>query len=257
MKLTKKRATLLLCSVAVAAIAGSAIARPVHRPSRQGRRRRRRLTPTRDERNPYAGSRSRPQRRHERSPPSRRIKPGAVRAPRRNRIRTRPMAGSPAIRWCRKRANISAPIRPAVAACGAAPSWTWCSSAPVTVAAAISRSAIRTMAAGFRPQVGAIAVMGRRGGGHVGVVSGVDANGNPIIVSGNHNHTVAESVYPRSRISAYVMPELTRRQDIAKKPRPAERRGACFFVSRAGTLPLHFRVTGAFVCKFPRKPFYR
>lgn len=56
------------------------------------------------------------------------------------------------------------------------------------------------------PEVGAIAVMGRRGGGHVGVVSGIDANGNPIIVSGNHNHTVAESVYPRSRIIAYVEP---------------------------------------------------
>ena len=56
------------------------------------------------------------------------------------------------------------------------------------------------------PQVGAIAVMGRRGGGHVGVVSGVDPNGNPIIVSGNHNRTVAESVYPRGRIIAYVMP---------------------------------------------------
>ena len=51
-------------------------------------------------------------------------------------------------------------------------------------------------------QVGAIAVMH----GHVGVVSGVDANGNPIIVSGNHNHTVAESVYPRRRIVAYVLP---------------------------------------------------
>jgi uncharacterized protein (TIGR02594 family) len=56
------------------------------------------------------------------------------------------------------------------------------------------------------PEVGAIAVMGRRGGGHVGVVSGIDPNGNPIIVSGNHNHTVAESVYPASRIIAYVMP---------------------------------------------------
>jgi len=56
------------------------------------------------------------------------------------------------------------------------------------------------------PEVGAIAVMGRHGGGHVGVVSGIDPNGNPIIVSGNHNRTVAESVYPRSRISAYVMP---------------------------------------------------
>ena len=52
------------------------------------------------------------------------------------------------------------------------------------------------------PQVGAIAVMNH----HVGVVSGVDPNGNPIIVSGNHNRTVAESVYPRSRITAYVMP---------------------------------------------------
>ena len=56
------------------------------------------------------------------------------------------------------------------------------------------------------PRVGAIAVMYRRGGGHVGVVSGIDSNGNPIIVSGNHNNTVAESVYPRSRIAAYVEP---------------------------------------------------
>ncbi len=56
------------------------------------------------------------------------------------------------------------------------------------------------------PRVGAIAVMNRRGGGHVGVVSGIDPNGNPIVVSGNHNRTVAESVYPASRITAYVIP---------------------------------------------------
>jgi uncharacterized protein (TIGR02594 family) len=56
------------------------------------------------------------------------------------------------------------------------------------------------------PQIGAIAVMGRRGGGHVGVVSGLDPSGNPIVVSGNHGHRVAESVYPRGRIYAYVMP---------------------------------------------------
>lgn len=56
------------------------------------------------------------------------------------------------------------------------------------------------------PQVGAIAVMSRRGGGHVGVVSGIDGRGNVIVVSGNHNHTVAESVYPRGRIYAYVVP---------------------------------------------------
>jgi uncharacterized protein (TIGR02594 family) len=56
------------------------------------------------------------------------------------------------------------------------------------------------------PQVGAIAVMTRRGGGHVGVVSGVDVNGNPIIISGNHRRTVAESVYPPGRVYAYVKP---------------------------------------------------
>ncbi len=57
------------------------------------------------------------------------------------------------------------------------------------------------------PQVGALAVMSRgRGGGHVGVVSGIDGAGNVIVVSGNHNNKVAESVYPRSRIYAYVMP---------------------------------------------------
>jgi uncharacterized protein (TIGR02594 family) len=56
------------------------------------------------------------------------------------------------------------------------------------------------------PQVGAIAVMARNGGGHVGVVSGIDANGDPIIISGNHGHRVAEATYPRGRIYAYVMP---------------------------------------------------
>jgi uncharacterized protein (TIGR02594 family) len=57
------------------------------------------------------------------------------------------------------------------------------------------------------PRVGAIAVLTRgKRGGHVGVVSGVDKNGNPIIISGNHNKRVGESVYPRSRVIAYVMP---------------------------------------------------
>jgi uncharacterized protein (TIGR02594 family) len=56
------------------------------------------------------------------------------------------------------------------------------------------------------PQIGAIAVMSRRGGGHVGVVSGVDAAGNPIVISGNHGHRVAEAIYPRGRIYAYVLP---------------------------------------------------
>ncbi len=56
------------------------------------------------------------------------------------------------------------------------------------------------------PQVGAIAVMSRHGGGHVGVVSGIDGNGNPIVVSGNYGHRVAEASISRSRIYAYVVP---------------------------------------------------
>ncbi len=56
------------------------------------------------------------------------------------------------------------------------------------------------------PQIGAIAVMGRRGGGHVGVVSGIDAQGNPIVVSGNNGNRVREAPVSRGRIYAYVMP---------------------------------------------------
>lgn len=57
------------------------------------------------------------------------------------------------------------------------------------------------------PQVGAIAVMSRgKRGGHVGVVSGIDGSGNPIIISGNHGRRVAEATYSRGRIYAYVMP---------------------------------------------------
>jgi uncharacterized protein (TIGR02594 family) len=58
------------------------------------------------------------------------------------------------------------------------------------------------------PQVGAIAVLTRgRKGGHVGVVTGIDSKGDPIIVSGNHTRAgVGEGVYARSRVIAYVLP---------------------------------------------------
>jgi hypothetical protein len=49
-------------------------------------------------------------------------------------------------------------------------------------------------------------VMGRRGGGHVGVVSGIDAAGDPIVVSGNNGNRVREAPISRGRIYAYVMP---------------------------------------------------
>ncbi len=57
------------------------------------------------------------------------------------------------------------------------------------------------------PEVGAIAVLTRgKNGGHVGVVSGIDQSGNPVIISGNHGHQVGEAIYPRARVIAYVMP---------------------------------------------------
>ncbi len=69
-----------------------------------------------------------------------------------------------------------------------------------------------------RPEVGAVAVLTRgRRGGHVGVVTGVDPNGNPIIISGNHNKRVGEGLYPRSRVIAYVMP--TRRRALYRPVR--------------------------------------
>ena len=57
------------------------------------------------------------------------------------------------------------------------------------------------------PQVGAIAVMSRgRRGGHVGIITGVDAKGNPIMISGNNGNRVREAPVSRGRIYAYVMP---------------------------------------------------
>jgi uncharacterized protein (TIGR02594 family) len=57
------------------------------------------------------------------------------------------------------------------------------------------------------PRVGAIAVLSRgKNNGHVGIVTGVDSNGNPIIISGNHGKRVGEATYSRSRVIAYVMP---------------------------------------------------
>jgi hypothetical protein len=56
------------------------------------------------------------------------------------------------------------------------------------------------------PQVGAMVVTRRRGGGHVGLVSGFTPAGDPIVISGNHGRVVGEGVYPRSRIIAYVSP---------------------------------------------------
>src|SRR5665213_3207192 len=71
------------------------------------------------------------------------------------------------------------------------------------------------------PEIGAIAVLTRgNNGGHVGVVTGVDPQGNPIIISGNHGRRVGEAAYPRSRVIAYVMPSNRR---FVSETRVAER----------------------------------
>ena len=57
------------------------------------------------------------------------------------------------------------------------------------------------------PRVGAIAVMSRRGGGHVGIITGIDAQGDPIMISGNNRNRVRETPVSRNRIYAYVMPD--------------------------------------------------
>ena len=56
------------------------------------------------------------------------------------------------------------------------------------------------------PQVGAIAVMSRGRGGHVGIITGIDAKGNPIMISGNNGNRVREAPISRGRVYAYVMP---------------------------------------------------
>jgi uncharacterized protein (TIGR02594 family) len=73
------------------------------------------------------------------------------------------------------------------------------------------------------PRIGAIAVLTRgKNGGHVGVVSGIDSNGNPIIISGNHGRRVGEGVYPRSRVIAYVMPSTRQAPNtqVAERSQP-------------------------------------
>lgn len=55
-------------------------------------------------------------------------------------------------------------------------------------------------------RIGALAIMNRKRGGHIGVVVDIDARGNPVLVSGNHSDRVGLSTYPAGRIIAYVSP---------------------------------------------------
>jgi uncharacterized protein (TIGR02594 family) len=210
---TKRRAAILLCSVALAAMTSSAFARPAHRAHHHHHRHTVMPTTFVD---PAAGTSF----------------TGADRDPRYTTLAPgQPMAeGSAARRHGRHRAMAAAPaptygggfasssvVEEARKYIGTNPTGRrslWCGASMDMVLKRTGHAGGGNLAKAYAsygqrisgPQVGAIAVMGRRGGGHVGVVSGIDPNGNPIIVSGNHNHTVAESVYPAGRIQAYVLP---------------------------------------------------
>ena len=57
-----------------------------------------------------------------------------------------------------------------------------------------------------RPLLGAIAVFGREGGGHVGFVAGVYPNGDLSILGGNQGDAVNERRFPRDRLIALRWP---------------------------------------------------
>ena len=58
-----------------------------------------------------------------------------------------------------------------------------------------------------RPRQGAIAVLTRKGGGHVGIVTGVSQDGGHVrLLGGNQNDAVNEAWFPAGRITAYRVP---------------------------------------------------
>ena len=218
MRLSRKRTTILLCSVAVALLASPAIARRAHRTHHHAAAQVTMQTPNYGDArsmkavDPQAASAARRHHRHaearadtaEQGLTGGRLARARARAQSHSNSAFGGVTSNSLVTEARKYIGTNPTGRGSL----------WCGAFMDFVLKRTGHSGGGNLASAYAhygkrvsgPQVGAIAVMGRHGGGHVGVVSGIDANGNPIIVSGNHNHTVAESVYPRSRIAAYVMP---------------------------------------------------
>lgn len=72
------------------------------------------------------------------------------------------------------------------------------------------------------PQIGAIAVMRRRGGGHVGYVTGITPRGNPVIISGDYGRTVKEAEISSRTVAAYILPEG--KTVVVRGTRPSRKR---------------------------------
>jgi uncharacterized protein (TIGR02594 family) len=82
----------------------------------------------------------------------------------------------------------------------------WCADFINMLVGGNSRAAASYLNRGTNAKYGCVncvAVLTRRGGNHVGVVSGYDDDGNPIIISGNHNGVVGIGVYRRERVIGY------------------------------------------------------
>jgi uncharacterized protein (TIGR02594 family) len=82
----------------------------------------------------------------------------------------------------------------------------WCADFINMLVGGHSRAAASYLSRGTYAKYGCVncvAVLTRRGGNHVGVVSGYDEEGNPIIISGNHNGVVGIGVYRRERVIGY------------------------------------------------------
>jgi uncharacterized protein (TIGR02594 family) len=86
------------------------------------------------------------------------------------------------------------------------PSRLWCADFMNMIAGGTDRRAISYVNRGrpaYHGCVNCVAVTKRRNGHHVGIVTGYDSNGNPIIISGNHSRRVGVGVYARNRVIAY------------------------------------------------------
>jgi uncharacterized protein (TIGR02594 family) len=201
MKVNKRRGTLVICSIAMMAASSAAFARPVqhHHQSRHWSADASQVAQTAE-----GGQRFSNLRRQRLTAKSRRHRSQRVARSASRLTVTTASTGNDLVEEARKYIGTNPTGRRSL----------WCGAFMDLVLKETGHKAGGNLAMGYLrygphlsgPQVGAIAVMGRRGGGHVGVVSGIDPNGNPIIISGNHNHTTAESIYPRKRIVAYVVP---------------------------------------------------
>jgi hypothetical protein len=147
-----RRATILLCSVAAAVLATSALARPAHHRHRVAQ-----ATAVASQMMTGADRDMRYSANVERTAVQSAGEdvaglagmsdaPSAAPTRVRNRTRTQPMVAPPATRWSRRRANTSAPIQPDEPVCGVALLWTWSSSARVTGAAEILPAPIHATA---------------------------------------------------------------------------------------------------------------